>query len=162
MKKTKKLVFASLMAALICIATMMIKIPVPATGGYVNFGDGIIILAGVILGPLYGGLASAIGSGLADLFAGYMSYFVPTFIIKGLMGVYVGFMVKKASLKNVILAGIVAEIIMVGGYFIAESIFMGYGLGALGAVFPNAVQGISGIVVSALLLPIAEKINLKG
>ena len=49
MKKTKKLVFASLMAAIICIATMLIKIPVPQTGGYVNLGDGIIIIAGVIL-----------------------------------------------------------------------------------------------------------------
>lgn len=162
MKNTKKLVFAALMAALITIATIMIKIPVPATGGYVNFGDGIIILAGVILGPLYGGLASAIGSGLADLLSGYMAYFVPTFIIKGLMGAYVGYYVKKVSVKNVILAGIVAEIIMVVGYFIAESVFMGYGLGALGAVFPNTIQGISGIVISALLFPITEKINFKG
>ena len=162
MKKTKKLIFASLMAALICIATMVIKIPVPATGGYVNLGDGIIILSGIILGPLYGGLASAIGSGLADIFSGYMSYFLPTFIIKGLMGVYVGFAVKKASVKSVILAGIVAEIIMVGGYFIAESVFLGYGLGALGAIFPNAVQGVFGIVISALLVPVTQKINFKG
>ena len=162
MKNTKKLVFASLMAALICIATMVIKIPVPATGGYVNLGDGIIILAGVILGPVYGGLASAIGSGLADIFSGYMTYFLPTFIIKGLMGVYVGYAVKKATIRNVILAGIIAEIIMVGGYFIAESVFLGYGLGALGAVFPNTIQGLSGIVISALLLPITQKINFKG
>lgn len=162
MKNTKKLVFSALMASLICIATMMIKIPVPATGGYVNLGDGVIILAGVILGPLYGGLASAIGSGLADLISGYMAYFVPTFIIKGLMGAYVGLMVKKSSVKNIILAGIVAEIIMVLGYFIAEAVFMGYGLGALGAVFPNTIQGVSGIVISALLFPITEKINFKG
>ena len=100
MKNTKKLVLASLMAALICVATIILPIQIPATDGYVNFGDGIIILSGVILGPLYGGLASAIGSGLADLFAGYMAYFVPTFIIKGLMGAYVGFIIKKATVKN--------------------------------------------------------------
>lgn len=162
MMKTKKLVYSSLISAIICIATMIIKIPVPATGGYVNFGDGIIILAGVILGPLYGGLASAIGSGLADILSGYMAYFIPTFIIKGLMGAYVGFALKKASIKNVILAGIVAEIIMVSGYFIAEAFFMGYGLGALGSVFPNAMQGLFGIIVSTLLFPISEKINFRG
>lgn len=162
MKKTKKLVFTSLMAAIICIATMLIKIPVPQTGGYVNLGDGIIIIAGVILGPLYGGLASAIGSALADLFAGYATYAFFTFIIKGLMGAAVGYIVKKASILNVIMAGVVSEVIMVFGYFIAEAVFMGFGLGALGAVFGNAMQGIFGIIISAVLFPVVDKIKIKG
>lgn len=157
---TEKLVLAALMAALACVATMVIRIPIPATNGYVNLGDAFVILSGVVLGPLYGGLAAGIGSALADLLAGYVSYAIATFIIKGIMGALVGFMVKKGSALNVIIAGILAEIIMVCGYFLAEALFMGYGLGAIGGVFGNVLQGIAGIVISALLLPILKKIDM--
>lgn len=157
---TEKLVLAALMAALACVATMVIRIPIPATNGYVNLGDAFVILSGVVLGPLYGGLAAGIGSALADLLAGYVGYAIATFIIKGIMGVLVGFMVKKGSALNVIIAGILAETIMVGGYFLAEALFMGYGLGAIGGVLGNIMQGIAGVVISALLLPILKKIDV--
>ena len=45
----KKLVFAALFAALSCAATMVIQIPIAT--GYLNFGDGLCLLAGWILGP---------------------------------------------------------------------------------------------------------------
>ncbi|MBR2053626.1 MAG: ECF transporter S component [Clostridia bacterium] len=38
-----KLVLAALFAALICVATMVVRIPMPATDGYANLGDAIII-----------------------------------------------------------------------------------------------------------------------
>ena len=60
MSKTLKLVIAALMASMACVATMVIKIPIPATGGYINLGDSIVLLSGVVLGPLYGGLAAGI------------------------------------------------------------------------------------------------------
>ena len=46
-------------AALSCAATMVIQIPIAT--GYLNFGDGLCLLAGWILGPWYG---FAAGSGL--------------------------------------------------------------------------------------------------
>ena len=39
-------------AALSCAATMVIQIPIAT--GYLNFGDGLCLLAGWILGPWYG------------------------------------------------------------------------------------------------------------
>ncbi|MBQ9162421.1 MAG: ECF transporter S component, partial [Clostridia bacterium] len=41
---TQKIVISSLFAALICVATMLIKIPSPLKG-YINLGDGIVLLA---------------------------------------------------------------------------------------------------------------------
>ena len=38
-------------AALSCAATMVIQIPIAT--GYLNFGDGLCLLAGWILGPWY-------------------------------------------------------------------------------------------------------------
>ena len=40
--KTKKIVMAALMAALACVATMIIKIPSPLKG-YLNLGDCIVL-----------------------------------------------------------------------------------------------------------------------
>lgn len=58
MKSTKKLVIGALMAALTCIATMIIKIPTP-TLGYIHLGDGLVLLCGIVLGPLGGALPPA-------------------------------------------------------------------------------------------------------
>ena len=62
----KKIVLAAMFAALACVATMVINIPIPATGGYINLGDCIVILSGWLLGGAYGAAAGGIGSMLAD------------------------------------------------------------------------------------------------
>ena len=67
----KKLILAALFAALSCVATMSIRIPTPGTGGYIHPGDAIVILSGVILGPVWGFFAGGIGSALSDLIGGY-------------------------------------------------------------------------------------------
>ena len=82
-QKLLHLLFASMFAALVFIATMIIKIPTP-TGGYVNIGDGMVMICGWVLGPVWGSLAAGIGSMLADL-VGYPIYAGATFVIKALM-----------------------------------------------------------------------------
>jgi len=82
--KTKKLVIASLMAAITCIATMIIHIPSPLKG-YLNLGDCVVLLSGWMLSPVYGFFAAGLGSALADVFSGYALYAPATFIIKGVM-----------------------------------------------------------------------------
>ena len=67
----KKIVMAALFAALACVATMSIRIPTPGTNGYIHPGDAIVILSGVVLGPVWGLLAAGIGSAMADLLGGY-------------------------------------------------------------------------------------------
>ena len=47
--KLKKLIIAAMFGAIICVVTMVVKIPLPL-GGYVHLGDAFIILAGLYLG----------------------------------------------------------------------------------------------------------------
>ena len=82
--KTQKIVITSMLAALTCIATMIIKIPSPLKG-YINLGDGVVLLSGWFLSPFYGFLAAGVGSSLADLFLGYATYAPSTFLIKKIM-----------------------------------------------------------------------------
>lgn len=82
--KIKKMVLTALLAALTCVATMIIQIPSPMNG-YVNLGDCFVLLSGWLLGPWLGFAAGGIGSMLADIFTGYAHYAPGTLVIKGLV-----------------------------------------------------------------------------
>ncbi len=158
--KTKKIVMASMFAALVCVATMIIKIQL-TPNGYINLGDGVIILASWALGPFYGFIASGIGSALADLLSGFVLYAPATLVVKGLMAVVAFYIMKKLSNLNnktlsVIIAAIVAEIVMILGYYIFEGFIYGFGV-ALTSMPGNAVQSVGGIVTGTLLIKVFEK-----
>ncbi len=156
MKKNKlfNLVLAAVFAALIYVATFVVQIPIPATGGYINLGDAFVLAGAIILGPVYGAAAAGIGSALADLLSGYAVYAPATFIIKAGMAVCVALLFKALRDKTKLalpLAAVVGELIMVGGYFVYESVILGYGLGAAAAIPANLIQGAAGAVVGVLL-----------
>ena len=160
---TRNVVISALLAALVCVATMLIKIPSPLKG-YLNLGDGIVLLCGWLLSPVYGFLAAGIGSGLADLFAGYATYVPATFAIKGLMAVvaYYGFRLLCKHIGNVpakVFAGILAEIVMVLGYYIFEGFLYGF-VESLVNIPANAVQGVAGIILGTVLSKVFQKSNL--
>ena len=149
----------ALFAALACVATMSIRIPTPGTSGYIHPGDAIVILAGIILGPVYGMLAGyGIGSALSDLIGGYFVYVPITLVIKGLVALVSGLIYQKMcrSGKNryvaVILGGITDIVFVAGGYFICE--FFLYGSGAAASIPANIIQGIGGLIISAVLYPV--------
>ena len=173
--KIRKFVNAALFASLTCVAVMIIEIPIPATNGYINAGDGIVLLGASLLGSVYGGFAAGIGASLADLFLGYARYIPATFIIKFLMAFIAGAICKRNASKkdgkvmlSALFAGIISETLMVAGYFVYESLALGYGVGALAGVPSNIFQGLGGTVLYVILLFavrknkfLSEKMNLK-
>ena len=126
---TKKIVTASMLAALCCVATMIIKIPSPLKG-YLNLGDCVVLLSGWLLSPVYGFMAAGIGSALADIFSGYVIYAPATFIIKGIMAIIAHFCFKGMKKIGVtpsrIIGGVLAEVEMVLGYFVFEGFMYGF------------------------------------
>ena len=143
----RKVALAGVFAAFIFVAT---ELHLPTALGYIHLGDGVILYCGYAIGPA-AFLAAGVGSALADLIAGYAVYIAPTFIIKGLMGAFSGWILlnHKGVLRR-ILAFAGAEIIMLLGYFLFEC-FM-YGVSAAkGAILMNLIQAGAGIVVAFLL-----------
>lgn len=167
MKQTnlKQLTLAALFAALTCVATMIIKIPTPGTGGYIHLGDAFVVLSGIFLGPVYGGLAAGIGSALSDLLGGYFQYVPITFFVKGVIAVVVYFVYHKLTkaisspVIKCIISGIFSTVLVAVLYFAFE-IFM-YGPGAAASIPANLIQGASGLVISSLLLPILLRAHVK-
>ena len=162
--KTKKIVVASLIAALVYVATTIITIPSPLKG-YLNLGDCIVLLAGWMLSPGYGFVAAGLGSALADLYAGYVTYAPATFIIKGTMALVAFACFKLMSQKvgklpSRLIGGVLAEIVMVMGYFVFEGFSYGFAPSAVN-IPGNAVQGVAGIVIGIILVQVMDKVNLK-
>lgn len=167
MNKTKNLVITALMTAMTCIATMIVKIPSP-TGGYIHLGDGLVLLSGILLGPIWGSLAAGLGSMLADILSSYAIYAPGTFLIKALAalaGSLIFHLLSKGVHRHkikplfVIFAGVIGGIIVTAGYFIFEATFMGMGAGtALLNVPFNIVQNLFGIIVSSFLYPVLTKV----
>lgn len=161
--RTKKIVMAAMLAALACVATMIIKIPSPLKG-YLNLGDCIVLVAGWMLSPMYGFLAAGLGSALADLFSGYVTYAPATFVIKGLMALiaFYGFKLlhnKIGNLLSRIITGILAEIMMILGYFVFEGFLYGF-VPSLVNVPANGIQGIAGLIIGVILIKIFEKTKI--
>lgn len=156
MKNTKlhKLVQTALLAAFTCLATMVLRLPSPI-GGYLNLGDVIVLLGAWLLGPVYGVLAGGLGSMLADILAGYPQYAPGTLVIKALtalIAVLVFYALRKVLVQKdfwaLLLAGIVAELWMVLGYFIYEATVLQYGLGAAVGIPGNLVQAAAGVLLA--------------
>lgn len=52
-EKLTNAILAALFAALTYVATTVIQIPIPTTGGYVNLGDCVVLLGAFLLDPVY-------------------------------------------------------------------------------------------------------------
>jgi uncharacterized membrane protein len=155
---TKKLTTTALMAAVVFVATMVVKIPVGQ--GYLNFGDAAVFLSGLLLPPAYAFTAGAIGSSLADMI-GYPIYIPATFILKGLMALIVS-KAKSKSIKGKIIYMVLGGLVMVGGYYLYEA-FILYGniLSPLYYIPFNILQFSVGIIIALILInPLKNKLEL--
>ena len=159
-KMLRKLIFSALFAALCCGATMALRFPTPI-GGYIHAGDAVVLLGAFILGPVWGAFAAGLGSFLADLLSGYALYAPASFVVKALVALVAGAILKSEMFKNktvlAVFAGALAELVMVGGYLFYDGVVLKYGLAALGDIPSNLIQAVFGVIAGAALYKALEK-----
>lgn len=186
--KVYKIVLTALMAALCYVAFAFLKIPIPTFGGdYValHIGNAFCVLAALLLGGGYGGLAGSLGMTIADLLDPvYITSAPKTFILKFCIGFISGFVAHKVAKITkehdaryvakwtliASVAGLGFNVVMdpIAGYF-----YKNYVLGvqsdaakimstwAAGVTFTNAVAGT--LVVMAVYMavrPVLKKAGL--
>lgn len=163
--KIQTIVLTALLAAMTFIGTVIIKIPSP-TGGYIHPGDSIVIMSGILLGPIYGFLAASIGSMLADMYSGYMGFIFATLIIKGLAALVSSFtylfcikaLKGKYQPLTLSITSVFAGIIVTVGYFLFEAFIMGLGVPTALASIPfNLIQNAFGLIVVVIVYPMVKK-----
>ncbi len=93
----KRLTQAGLLAALCYIgfAFFKIDIPVGPEKTAFHFGNVFCVLAALLLGGYWGGLAGAVGMTIADLTTAYVTSAPKTFLLKLCIGLIVGFVAHK-------------------------------------------------------------------
>lgn len=149
-KKSPELViaFTSVMVAIVVVFTLVVRIP--TFGGYLNLSDVAIVFASFAFGPLSGFIAGGVGTGLADLIAGYPQYIPISFVVHGLEGLVLGYMAKVIVKKEIkamyVLAFIWTVVIVALGYYLLEAIFLYDFVAALKGILMNMLQAGVGFV----------------
>ena len=102
--KTKKLVFTAMFAVINYVAFTYGKITIPVTAGTstaIHIANAIVVLSAWFLGPVYGGLAGAIGLSIADLLdPRYITSAPKTFILKFTIGLIAGIVAEQLKLRE--------------------------------------------------------------
>lgn len=187
-EKVFKLAVTGLMAALCYVAFTYVKIPIPTIGGdmvALHVGNAFCVLAALLLGGTYGGVAGALGMTIADLMdPAYVTSAPKTFILKFLIGLIAGFIAHRvAKITDDHDAGyifrwsLIASAVSLGFNVIANPVFgyfyKNYVLGvessaakimstlAAGVTFINAVAGTVVVVaVYSAIRPILKRTGL--
>jgi len=161
---TRELAASAVMAALVCVATMFIQFPIPATHGFFNVGDAMVMVAALTFGPVVGGIAGGLGSSLADLLGGWYVWVPFTLIIKGIEGLLAGWILgtggEDRGTPRVVLAWIVGGLEMVAGYFLVQVYMYGLAAALVEAPFNFVQMAVSGIVGIPIALALKRRLRI--
>jgi len=139
---TQRVAYGAVMAALIYLGTS-IAVPMPRPLGVWHFGDIVTFIVCILFGPVVGGLSSAIGPTLFDvwnpLYGSQYIYYAPaTLVIRGCMGVLLG-SIRALGGRNSRMWEAAAMAIAVAeknlGYFLYDLSLFGMGVALLDLTF---------------------------
>lgn len=143
----RELAISAVFAAVVMAATLIIRIPVPATGGYINLGDSMVFVSALLFGARIGGIAGGVGSALADILGGFGNWAPFTLIIKGTEGAVVGWLSRRGDTisKKTVNAAVSVGLFVVGilGLYVFQNAEMG--------TFNAAMQELNILLVIAAL-----------
>lgn len=162
--KAKALAIDGLFIALTCVVTAFINIrlPIMANGGLIHLGNVPLFIAAILFGKRTGALAGAVGMGLFDLLSGWAIWAPFTFVIVGFMGFTVGAVTEKTNHKSYfwnVIALILAGIIKVIGYYIAEGIIYGNWVAPATSILGNVVQICVAAIIVLPIIPMLKKLK---
>lgn len=158
--KTIDLVQVGIMAAIVYIATYLIKIPVGSSAVF-HIGDSMVYLAAILLGKKKGVIAAALGMTLFDLTTPWFFWAPFTLVVKGGMAYLTAVIAYRKgynadNVLNNLFAFIIGGIWMVFGYLLSG--FVVYKLMSNNALlaFKDIPSNIGQVIVGiALALPLS-------
>ncbi len=154
------LTFVGVMAAMVYVVTLF---RFPLLGSKVHFANAICLLAGMLLGPWWGGAAAGLGSALYDALAGgydiinVLITFVSKFAMAFVCGQLMKQRAKEENLLQVIVASVAGSLTYVALYmlktFIYQRFVYGYPMDAVGAtmvakLIPSLINAAVAVVAA--------------
>ncbi len=143
----------AVLTAVTAVFTLVVRIPIAPTRGYLNLGDVAIYFSAFTFGPFTAFIAGGMGTALADLLAGYPQWAPISFIVHGMQGLTAGMIAglysnSKSSIRinlRWLLAAVVGTIVMCTGYLAGGTVLVGFGA-ALVELPGNIIQNLAGIL----------------
>lgn len=137
-------------------AVVNIKLPIAAAGGLIHLGNVPLFVAAILFGKRTGMIAGGIGMGLFDLLSGWTLWAPFTLVIVGCMGLVVGAVTEnKKSFPRYVLAMILACVIKIVGYYIAEGFIYGNWIAPVSSIPGNLVQiGVAAVITLIIIEPL--------
>lgn len=153
-----------MMAAVVLVSTMFLHIDIPLPTGktMLSLGNAMCLLSGLLLGPIYGGLAGGLGSFLYDLMDPvFISQAPITFLFKFAIGfvsgmiLYAGKKERPVTISRSIVGGIAASLTYMLLY-LGKSLLMLVLAGselqpALVAIVPKIAASSSNAILAVLV-----------
>lgn len=157
-ERTKEIALTALLAALVFVATYIVRIPNPSTGGYIHLGDCMIFFAVVMVGRKNGALAAGIGAALSDLLAGAAMWIVPTFFVKFIMAYVMGTVINNDPFNNKrqLIGAALGGILQVTGYTILSMLFYGKEAGLV-SIPAELLQSGVGVFLFIVIMKVIGK-----
>ena len=137
-------------------AVVNVKLPIAAAGGLIHLGNVPLFVAAILFGKRTGMIAGGIGMGLFDLLSGWTLWAPFTLVIVGCMGLVVGAVTEnKKSFPRYILAMVLACVIKIVGYYIAEGFIYGNWIAPVSSIPGNLVQiGVAAVITLIIIEPL--------
>ncbi|MDC7241989.1 MAG: ECF transporter S component [Spirochaetales bacterium] len=143
----------AVLTALTTVCTMIIRVPVTPTRGYINLADVAIFFTAMTFGPFTALAAGGLGTALADILGGYAQWAPITFFAHGVQGLVIGLIFKTSGTEEkgkmvmaLVISFILGTLIMAGTYFVTGGLM--YGFGAAATEIPgNILQNVAGVVL---------------
>ncbi len=145
-QKILRMTQSAVFCALIFILTSFIKINT-INSNYIHLGDCVIYIAACLISTPYAAFSAGVGAMLADIYVGVPVWAPYTLVIKILMVLFFTNKSKILCLRNII-ALIIAGIINVGGYALAEYIISGQCLGVISTLIQTVSNTIAFIIIA--------------
>jgi uncharacterized membrane protein len=138
----------AVLSAVTAVLTILPKVPIPGTQGYVHLGDAAVVFTALVFGPFTALFAGGLGTAAADLLGGYAQWAPISFVVHGLQGLAIGLLVRMRprSIMLAVAAGALGTLVMAAGYFLGGLAIEGLGKTVF-AVPWNLVQAGAGVVI---------------
>lgn len=148
----------ALLIGLTTVFTLVVRVPVPATQGYVNLSAVAIAFTGLVFGPWAGLAAGGVGAALADLLGGYTQFALLSLVAHGLEGFLIGLLGRgRRSAVGMVLAWLPGALAMVACYLVGEGLFLTGWPAALAETPFNLFQALLGALVGVPLVIAVRK-----
>lgn len=149
----------TLLAVLIALTTALgfvVKIPIGT--GIFTLVDLMIYLVAFVYGKKRGMIVGGISAMLIDLLSGYPQYSLFSLVIHGGQGFVAGAVLSEQTTLQRVKGVICGSIVMIAGYFVADTILVGLGGAIADMISTNILQSVIGGVGSLILYPMINPV----